>query len=499
MRRLSGWVLLLVVVNPTTAAEPKDQLVKEFWDAAYLEGNNKIGYFHTTVREVERDGAKFLRSVVELNFTIKRGQDVMQLRMETGTEETTDGKVTAVSMRQFQGKDLQLVLTGIVQDKQLVVKVDDGRIQKRIPWNDQVIGLYGQDRIYQQRKVKPGDQIIYLTYEPMINSVVTVRATVKEEEEVEVFKVKKRLLRVEAVSDKIGSFQPPPLTLWLDKDLRPVRSEMDFPPFGKVVLYRTTREVATGPNGILKDLLLNQLIPLNQAIPRPHSTKKVVYRITIKDDPDPATAFAQDARQEIRSLKGQTFEMHVRSIREPQDKPNPGEPKPEFLKSCYYLNCDDAKIKENARQAVGKEKDPLAKARLIEKWVHNKMKHSNSVGFITADQIARNPEGDCRQHAMLAAAMCRAAEVPSRTAVGLIYVDDPRRGPVLGFHMWLEVWIKGQWIALDPTLGQGSVGAGHIKIADHSWYDTTTQTPLLPVARVLGKVSVEVVSVNGED
>jgi transglutaminase-like putative cysteine protease len=97
---------------------------------------------------------------------------------------------------------------------------------------------------------------------------------------------------------------------------------------------------------------------------------------------------------------------------------------------------------------------------------------------------------------MLTAALCRAAGVPARTAVGLVYLQDRERGPVLGFHMWTEVWVHGQWLAIDATLGRGSIGAGHLKIADHSWQDTQTLAPLLPVVRALGKVKVEVVSVK---
>ena len=34
-----------------------------------------------------------------------------------------------------------------------------------------------------------------------------------------------------------------------------------------------------------------------------------------------------------------------------------------------------------------------------------------------------NFSGDCTEHAVLAAAMCRAVEVPSRVAIGLVYVE----------------------------------------------------------------------------
>jgi hypothetical protein len=58
------------------------------------------------------------------------------------------------------------------------------------------------------------------------------------------------------------------------------------------------------------------------------------------------------------------------------------------------------------------------------------------------------------------------------------------------------VYVRGQWLALDATMGRGNIGAVHLKIADHSWAGTQTLAPLLPVTRVLGKVKVEVVSVK---
>ncbi len=51
-------------------------------------------------------------------------------------------------------------------------------------------------------------------------------------------------------------------------------------------------------------------------------------------------------------------------------------------------------------------------------------------------------------------------------------------------------------MGLDATLGEGGVGPGHLKIADHSWNNTQTLAPVLPVLRVMGKTKVEVVSVK---
>jgi hypothetical protein len=333
--------------------------------------------------------------------------------------------------------------------------------------------------------------------------VVTVRGKVGAEEEVTMLQGRQRLLRIEAAPDKVeyagGSVELPGLVAWLDKKGTIVRRQMELPGLGQVISYRTSREMALAQGPLTRlDIGEKTFIPLNRGLSQPHRTGNVVYRIRLKGEKDLSTAIAQDARQEIKNLKDNTFELHVRALRSPEEVADPtARTKEEFLNSCYFLKCDDPRVQALTRQAVDGTTDPLKKARRIERWVHENMRHDNRSNFAPADEVARTLKGDCRQHALLTAAMCRAAGVPSRTAVGLVYGTDANRRPVMAFHMWTEVWVKGQWFAIDATLGQGSIGAAHIKIADHSWYDTQSLTPLLPVVRVLGKMEIEVVSVNG--
>src|SRR5207245_9123611 len=100
--------------------------------------------------------------------------------------------------------------------------------------------------------------------------------------------------------------------------------------------------------------------------------------------------------------------------------------------------------------------------------------------------------GDCTEHAVRLAAMCRARGIPSRVAVGLVYVPNLSS---FGGHMWTEVYVKGTWIPLDATLGKGSVAADHIKFADSTFSDEGESAPLtsfLPMVSVLGKLKIEV-------
>lgn len=496
-----GLGVLLLSVAPARAQEPRPgSALEDRWEVAYLEGV-RVGFFRTTTRQTERDGRKLLHTTQEMNYTVRRYGDVSNLRMESGTVETAAGKVVGVSMRMPQpGGDL--VLKGTRKDGVLHVEVDGGRIRRQIPWNDKVIGLYAQDHLFQKNKVKPGDKLTYRGFEPVINAVVTVQGTVHAEEEVIVLGVKKRLLRIILRPDKIevpgASVQLPPVTVWLGGDGLPVRRQVELPGIGSILLTRSTRAQAQARVDLarLPDIGVKANIPLNVRIPRAQATSAIVYRVTV-NDARPETALARDARQQVTNVDGKTFELHVKAVRAPAEAGKEEKAGDEFLKSCYYLDSNNGRVKELARKAVGTATDPWDRARRIERWVHANMRTDNGTAFAPAGQIAAQLRGDCRQHALLAAAMCRAAGVPSRTALGLIYVDRPGR-PLLGYHMWFEVWVKGRWVALDAIVGQGSIGADHIKIADQSWHNTQSLTPLLPVHRVLGKMKIEVVSVEGE-
>ena len=152
---------------------------------------------------------------------------------------------------------------------------------------------------------------------------------------------------------------------------------------------------------------------------------------------------------------------------------------------------------ELARRAVDGERDAWKKALRIERWVKNAMRNDNAADLVPASQIARSLRGDCRHHAFLTAAMCRAVGVPSRTAIGLLYVYQG--GPQFGFHTWAEVYIDGRWVGIDSTQGRGGVSATHLKITQHSWDKTESLTPLLPVNRILGKLRIEVLRASSSN
>jgi len=69
-------------------------------------------------------------------------------------------------------------------------------------------------------------------------------------------------------------------------------------------------------------------------------------------------------------------------------------------------------------------------------------------------------EGDCNEHTVLFVALVRALGIPSKQAIGLVY----HKGSFY-YHSWPEVYV-GDWIAMDPTLGQPLADATHIKLLE---------------------------------
>ncbi|CAN5506746.1 hypothetical protein BH10PLA2_BH10PLA2_08410 [soil metagenome] len=503
-RRLALFTLLVVGVSTGYCQEkPKGKVVADTWNAAFLSGHHS-GWVHNITRELEVNGAKVYRTQSELELHVGRETDNIRLRMITGTEETPNNKVTGLFMQQFLGQAQQMVTTGDVVGEELLIKVDQAGGQpftKKIAWNTANLGLRGQDLIFRERKVKSGDKFTYQSFEPVVNNVLTTHAEVKSTELVKTLDKAMNLLRVELTSDKLDDgktgLQMPPMTVWLDKNYDIVRSDTAMEMLGQITLHRTSKAVATNlPIGKpAVNIGLNSLIKLdpNFRINQPYDAEQATYRITVRDDEHPETTFAKDSRQSIQNQDGNSFDLVIQAS--PIFAPGVNEAKPgeEYLKSNYFITSDDAKVQKLTRLAVGPTTDPWQKALNIERYVNLSIKDKNfKEAFATAAQVAKTLEGDCTEHAVLAAAMARAAGIPSRTAVGLIYVDHRQQGPVMGFHMWAEVYIDGHWRPIDGTLGRGFVGATHLKIRDQSWHDVQGLAPLLPVYRVLGKLDIKV-------
>ncbi len=136
--------------------------------------------------------------------------------------------------------------------------------------------------------------------------------------------------------------------------------------------------------------------------------------------------------------------------------------------------------------AVSGAKGEWERAVAIHDWVYTHIKKLPVMSVPSALEVLESREGDCNEHTVLFVALARAAGVPSRAAVGLVWSEALN---AFGYHAWPEVYV-GHWIPMDPTFGQQLADATHIKLLDGS-LDKWPQ--LLPY---LGRIRIEVLDLK---
>ena len=493
---------------PPPSAKLEPDAVFDYWFAATVDGQ-RIGYVQWGAKKVKKGERELLVGVKYQNFTVSRFGQVVSQWGEESNVETPEGEILITGMRQGIGKDQALVLSGVVDGKTLKITGDGAaKGASNTPWPEGVVGCVREPALFKEKRLKAGESFDYPAYIGVVNRVVKMTVTLEAEDTLALWPKDpaRKLLRYSTKMEPVGNFKLPPATTWVDAEtFEPLKMEFDFPGFGgKVCFLRTTKDAATVAVARPIELFNAQSIRLDREIPGIHRGRSVVYKVSAPKDDEPESLFPADARQAVKNLdaKAKTFELHVSATRGPvkgaAPLPAPGK---EFTLSNYFINWDNDGVKGHAAAAV--QALPAAatdwdKAVAVERWVHRNMKAFEfSQAMATADNVAKTLSGDCTEYAMLAAAMCRAAGVPSRTVLGLVYAPARDGKPYLAYHMWYEVYADGQWLPLDATLGLGGVGPGHLKIADHSWHDEKTFAPLLPVLRVLSaKPAVTVAKVE---
>jgi transglutaminase-like putative cysteine protease len=154
------------------------------------------------------------------------------------------------------------------------------------------------------------------------------------------------------------------------------------------------------------------------------------------------------------------------------------------LEANHFISASDPRVVAMAAEVAAAESDPWTIAVTLERHVRQRMKQVDySQAFLTAAETAEQLTGDCSEHAVLLAAVLRARNIPSRVAVGLVYVDA---AAALGYHTWTEAWIGGRWVGLDATLADGGIAADHIKVAATSLERGLADPAIVALAQLLG-------------
>jgi len=213
--------------------------------------------------------------------------------------------------------------------------------------------------------------------------------------------------------------------------------------------------------------------------------KRLVVKLSMEDGSPFSVELTSEGHQRVveRTKESVTIEISpaVTKVEEKAIEP--------YLASSRYVDCTDERIVAAAREAVGDEKDPWRKAQRLRRAVHELIEFKNfGVGMATASEVIETKAGDCSEHAVLLAAMARAAGLPSRGVAGLMY-----SGGEFGYHMWTQVYVGGAWRDVDAVLPDCDFDATHIRLSTSALGDDDSLLDLAAFAAVFGNLKIEVV------
>ncbi len=488
----AGLLALSLLSAGLTRAEGTDP---EAWDAIYV-GDSKVGHLHLWLKPVkDTNGRELVNVRVDYDLSFARGKDTAQVRMIYGTIETKSGQVLRLdTLTQASGQNIRTYGDVVDGKMTLILEVGGKKQQVVIPWGPDVRGPYGAEMSLSREPLKPGETRDVQTYIPDLNQVCTTHLKAVRQEDVPLGPLNEmhNLLRVESSVIGTDGNTIPELksTLWVDSSGQVMKSFTDL--LGGMYTYRTTKEGALAPNASVKlfDILKASIRP-SKVIPDSDKTRNIVYRVQGKEV---ATLFPDDQRQKTTKESDDSILLEVKT-----DTPQSGQAdvsgvSDEFLRANPLINSEAPQVIERMKAAVKDETDPWMKAVKIEEWVADNVKTKNfSTAFAPAEEVAKELAGDCTEHGVLTAAMCRAAGVPCRIVVGLVYAE-PLGG--FGAHLWNEVHVNGRWVAIDSAFKQSSVDATHLKLSASSLDGVAPFEPFLPVLKVFHDIKIDPVEMR---
>jgi hypothetical protein len=468
---------------------------QESWDAIYLK-DSKVGWVHTFVEKVQEKGVDYNRVRVDIEQKFQRGNDVAVTKLHYGTIETLEGQVLKLDTLTVTGNDKLRARGDVIRGKMKLILDGAGERQElTIPWGRDVRGPYAPEQSMAKKPMEEHELRSLRMFMPTLNKICDIQLQAQVIEPVVMGDgTKRNLLRIDQATSINGKVHPEfAIRLWADTNGQILKQYQDL--LGGYVQFRTTEKAAKSEGGPVQfDLTKDTIAKVTHKIPDPDRTRQVAYRITIKDD-NATELIPADARQSVLPGPDKSSVILTITSAGPLDgKPGPEEADSQYTKPNALITSDDQRVRTMTQQLTRGLKDPWEKAKRINERVFSLIGNKNfSVTFAAASEVARNRTGDCSEHAVLAAAMYRAAGIPSRVVVGLIYVDKQEG---FGYHMWNEVYINRRWIALDSSWNQSEVDAVHIKIGDTSLEGVSPFEAFLPVTRVMGKIEIEPIEIR---
>ena len=450
-------------VSPATVRE------RDSWLNIYQK-NGKIGYAH---RVLARTGEGF--AIEESVFMrINTMGMVQNIHVETRGQLLPDFSMQALQFQITSGR-FSFSARGTVENRVLHLTTEsagNNRSYKiRLPKKPYLAaGLL--DALH-AANLEPGDFFSFDIFDPVTMGPQPVKVSIIGSEDVHVMGTVHKATKV------MLNFKGANQYAWIDskgdvlqeKGLLGMRLE-------KTSRRLALSDIGSGPIGDLTDLAS---VASNLVLDQPDSLKSMTIAI---NGIDTEQVNLDGGRQRLQGNRVTIVKEPLSQLAPSLDIEQMALLEQIFLQPSPLIQSDDKKIRELVDQIL-KEGDPqpLHQARRLMKWIYDKIDKRPVLSLPDALSTLENREGDCNEHAVLLAAMARAAGIPARVETGLVYLKGR-----FYYHAWNLLWL-GEWVTADAVYNQLPADVTHIRFTSGS----RQQSDLMGV---LGRVQIEVVDLD---
>lgn len=468
-----------------------------YWYAEYLKGI-KVGYTHDTRTTDVVDGREAIKSTKESLVKIKRVDSIIEAKEKTEYYESKGGKPLKFIHESTTGEKGATKLEGIFNGDNLeIISTNYGNSYK----SEQILSgtilfPYMVDKLYQRNA---GSSFNYKTIVPNLGAkVVKAKVDFLQTAPTNILGNTVDLHKYEVTYDAFPSV----LTYeWRDNKGVIYKSTSSMM---KASTYLTTEEEATIIDTRKQvDIIIDNIILTDTAIPDPRDTKFASFKAktkigSLKD------VFLKDPRQEIKKESYDEIQLDVSAYlpgyllyNYPFDDPL----MKAYLRDNNYIQPSNPLIKTKALEVVKNQKNAFIAAKSLEKWVNKAISNKNyNTGMASATEVMETKQGDCSEHAVLLASLCRSIGIPAQVVAGIVYMPIPgsEKGSFV-YHMWTEVFV-GKWIQLDATMpNDGVADATHLTMLKSTLNNPEEVGNLSTlVLNVIGNLEIDVVNYTSD-
>jgi hypothetical protein len=479
---LAAVIAGLVLEAPAPAQAPEsDKIV----NAVYRLSGQLMGTY-TEKRTLDVDGNTV--TTIDSDMVFNRMGSKLELKSKSSYVESARGallRVDSVSSSSQQATTTHAT----VHDKTLRITTEAGghTYERSLAISTHLLGPEAVRQLAVSHLGAAGDTVSYDTFSAELGGIVTVTDKAITFNDLPAGQ-KTAGTKIEQTMTGL----PTPGVLWADNTGWLLRQTTPSP-FGEIEVLRTDSSAVQGTpveGATLPEETFNRsIVNANIRLPQERLVEKIKLKIIARRPGLVWPDFSAD-NQTVLEKKP---DYVILEVRRPAPHGEGGRPVAmtaalhPYLEPNALLQSDDAGVREVEGSVVHNDDSAWYAARALQKWTAENMHFDLGIAIVPASEVAKNHSGTCFGYSMLLGSLARAAGIPSRVRVGLVYA-----GGIWGGHAWVELLIGDQWIPIDGALyAPGAADAARFSVFTGSLESGTVGT-LGGLGQVLGNVDIKI-------